>query len=141
MTAPVTGLTVLYADDEDSDRMFMERAFRQAGLGHVLRTVTDGQEAKDYLRGHGVYEDRNLHPLPAVLLLDLKMPLLGGFEVLEWIRMESDLRRLPVVIFTSSPRVEDKAKAKELGANDFVEKPSAPARYGDVVLQLRDKWL
>jgi len=137
----VTSSTVLYAEDEDSDRMFMERAFRRAGLEHILHTVSDGQEAKDYLRGHGIYEDRNLHPLPAVLLLDLRMPLLGGFEVLEWMRTEPGLRSLPVVIFTSSPRAEDKARAKELGANDFVEKPSVPARYGDVVLRLQEKWL
>ena len=121
--------------------MFLDRAFRKAGLGCALRTVADGQEAKDYLSGNGVYGNRDEHPLPVLVLLDLKMPLLGGFEVLEWMRGHPDLASLPVVIFTSSPRQEDKARAKELGANEYIEKPSAVVKYGDVVQRLRENWL
>ena len=74
---------VLYAEDEKFDRMFMERAFRNAGLGCALQTVADGQEATDYLAGNGVYRNRIEHPLPTLVVLDLKMPVLDGFDVLK----------------------------------------------------------
>jgi len=121
--------------------MFLERAFRKAGLGCGLRTVVNGQEAKDYLSGRGGYANRDEHPIPVLVLLDLKMPLLSGFEVLEWMRGHPGLTSLPVVVFTSSPRQEDKARAKELGADEYIEKPSQVAKFGDVVQRLRVNWL
>jgi CheY-like chemotaxis protein len=140
MNGTATNWIVLYAEDEVSDRMFMDRAFQKVGLGHALRTVANGQEAKDYLAGIGAYGDRSEHPMPAVVLLDLKMPLVNGFELLEWVRGHPELTRLPVVIFTSSPLPEDKARAKKLGANDYIEKPSAMGKFGDVVKRLKEKW-
>ncbi len=141
MSVSVNNGTVLYAEDEPSDRLFMDRAFRKAGLGHALRTVVNGQEAKDYLAGKGAYGDRSQHPMPAVVLLDLKMPLVDGFELLEWMRGRSELTSLPVVVFTSSPLPVDQQRAKDLGANDYIEKPSAVSKFGDVVKRLREKWL
>ena len=131
---------VLYAEDEEPDRLFMRIAFDHAGLGSALRTVPDGKAAIDYLSGIGPYADRSLHPLPALLLLDLNMPLLPGFKVLEWVRAHPAFRALPVIIFTSSTQDEDRAQAKALGATDYIEKPSAMAKWAEIALHLKQTW-
>jgi len=130
MNANATPATVLYVEDEECDRMFMKRAFQKAGMGESLRTVVNGREAIDYLAGSGVYADRSQHPLPAVVLLDLNMPVIPGFDVLRRIRERPELAALPVVIFSSSTRDEDKVKARELGANDFAGKPQTMGEVG-----------
>lgn len=141
MSASASSGTVLYVEDEECDRMFMERAFQKAGMAHALRTVVNGQEAMDYLGGGGVYADRSQHPVPAVVLLDLNMPLVGGFDVLKWMRERPELTDLPVVIFSSSSKEEDRVRARGLGAKEFVEKPQTVGKFGEVVQQLREKWL
>jgi len=133
--------TVLYVEDEEFDAMFMHRAFERTGLDGSLNVVADGQQAIDYLAGKGVYADRREHPLPAVILLDLKLPLVSGFEVLAWLREQPGLKNLPVVVFSSSDQPEDKAMASELGANDFVQKPSSALEFPKVVERLRQRWL
>jgi DNA-binding response OmpR family regulator len=119
----------------------MEMAFQRAGMGEALRTVVDGCEAMNYLGGKGVYADRGQHPVPAVVLLDLNLPLVSGFEVLKWIRGRPELAVLPVVIFSSSTKPEDRVKSRELGANDFIEKPGSGMKFGEVAERLREKWL
>ena len=133
--------TVLYVEDEEFDAMFMRRAFERTGLDGSLNVVADGQQAIDYLGGKGVYGDRREHPLPAVILLDLKLPLVSGFEVLAWLREQPGLKTLPVVVFSSSDQPEDKAMSSELGANDFVQKPSSALEFPKVVERLRQRWL
>ena len=120
--SPETG-TVLYVEDEESDAFFMERAFAVAGLRSALRVVSDGRAAIEYLSGTGVYAKRNEYPVPTVVLLDLNLLSMPGFEVLQWMRSQPRFAATPVVIFSSSPRDEDKEKARELGANEFLEKP------------------
>jgi CheY-like chemotaxis protein len=137
---PTTG-TVLYVEDEECDALFMKRAFAGAALAPALQLVSDGQEAIDYLSGTGPYADRESHPVPAVVLLDLNLPQLHGFEVLKWMRAHPDYAATPVVIFSSSTRDEDRVKARELGANEFVEKPNSGLKFGDVVKQLQENWL
>jgi CheY-like chemotaxis protein len=141
MNAPSTTGTVLYVEDEEYDRLFMENAFRRAGIAEALRTVVNGQEAIDYLQGSALYADRQRYPRPALVLLDLNMPLVSGFEVLEWIRERPELAALPVVVFSSSVRNEDQAKARELGANAFLEKPQSMEKFGEVLDRLRAGWL
>lgn len=133
--------TVLYVEDEENDVLFMETAFRKAGLGLALRSVPDGREAINYLAGNGPYADRAHHPLPAVLLLDLNLPLVPGFEVLAWLRTKAEFKELPVVVFSSSPREQDKSKALELGAQDFWVKPQSVQLYSHVVQGLKERWL
>jgi PAS domain S-box-containing protein len=135
------GGTVLYVEDEESDAMFMDRAFASKGLGPALRVVDDGRAAIDYLSGAGKYGDRQKYPLPTVVLLDLNLPQVPGFEVLRWMRNHPDFTRTPVVVFSSSTREEDRMKAQELGANEFVPKPNSGLKFGDVVEGLKDKWL
>jgi DNA-binding response OmpR family regulator len=79
--------------------------------------------------------------LPSVVLLDLNLPLVTGFEVLKWMRNHPDYARLPVVVFSSSTREDDRMKAKELGADDFVVKPGSGMKFGEVVESLQQKWL
>lgn len=141
MSSPQNGRLVLYAEDEEADRMFMEIAFRKAGLARALRTVNDGLQAKDYLAGSGAYADRSQHPPPTLLLLDLNMPMLGGFEVLAWMKTEPELTSLPVIIFTSSAREEDRARAMTLGVSGYMEKPLTMEGFGQVVQKVREQWL
>ncbi len=132
---------VLYVEDEEFDALFMRRAFKQAGLEQLLEVVVDGQQAMDYLAGNHPFEDRSQHPLPSLVLLDLNLPLISGFEVLKWMRQQPRFRAVPVVVFSSSSRQEDKVKAGELGANDYLPKPGSGLEFGAVVQQLQGRWL
>ncbi len=132
---------VLYVEDEESDRLLMQLAFRKAGLGPELRMVGDGQAAIDYLTGAGVYAERGEYPLPAVVLLDLNLPEVHGFEVLKWIRGQPAHSSLPVVVFTSSAREEDRQQAEVLGATEFLQKPGMPGGFQEVARKLSEEWL
>jgi CheY-like chemotaxis protein len=132
--------TVLYVEDEENDVAFMKRAFKRHGMESALRVVHDGRAVMEYLSGGGKYADRNEYPLPSVVLLDLNLPQVPGFEVLRWMRNDPQLARTPVVVFSSSTLEDDRVKALELGANEFVVKPSA-MRFGEVVEKLRDGWM
>lgn len=132
---------VLYVEDEENDRFLMQFAFEKAGLETALRTVDHGQAAIDYLSGAGEYGDRTKYPLPAVVLLDLNLPEVHGFEVLKWIRGEPAHRTLPVVVFTSSAREEDRRQAELLGASDFAQKPVMLDRLQALVQKLAEEWL
>lgn len=140
MSNPGDARTVLYVEDEHFDRVFMELAFEKLGRGPVLRTVTQGSDAIGYLSGKGEFADRTRHPLPSLVLLDLNLGPFSGFEVLEWMRQQPAFRSLPVVIFSSSSRPEDKAKAAHLGALDYIQKPSSGLRFGEVIKALQDRW-
>lgn len=137
---PVTEPTVLYVEDDDSDRFFMELAFRTAGMASALRMVVNGRQAIAYLDGRGPYADRKLHPLPHLILLDLRMPELSGFEVLEWIKERPELSSVPIVVLSSSCHPDDSVKAKALGAADFWQKPSNSLSYRKVLASLRNTW-
>jgi len=126
---------------EQTDALFTCTAFSDKGLASAFRLVSDGRAAIEYLSGTGKYADRKEYPLPAVVLLDLNLPQVPGFDVLKWMRNRPDFLATPVVVFTSSVRQEDKVKATELGANEFVAKPSSGMRFGEVVEGLRQKWL
>ena len=134
-------IPILYVEDEESDVVLLQHVLGKAGIQNPLQTVKDGKEAKDYLSGEAPFDDRQAHPLPGLVLLDLNLPYWSGFEVLEWIRQQPQLRGLPVVVFTSSNRPDDIARAYDLGANGYVVKPNALAELTSLVLALRDFWL
>jgi len=133
------GGTVLYVEDEESDATFMRMAFVRQGMESALRVVGDGRAALDYLSGAGKYSDREKYPLPLVVLLDLNLPQVPGFEVLKWMRNHPDFARTPVVVFSSSTREDDREKALELGANEFIGKPSSGMEFGQVVEALKER--
>ncbi len=131
--------TVLYVEDEEGDALFMQMAFERAGLKESLQLVGDGRQAIKYLSGVNGYANRAAHPVPALVLLDLNLPEVPGFEVLRWMRQRAEYTATPVVVFSSSTKPEDKVKAQELGANEYVEKPHSGLKFGEVVSGLK-KW-
>jgi len=132
---------ILIADDSEEDAQIMKRAFQRSGCNARLSFVRDGQEALDYLAGTGEYADRATHPLPRFMLLDLKMPKLDGFDVLEWLQKHPNLKVLPVTVLTSSNLDRDVDRAYFLGANSYVVKPSSFAGFMDIVEGLRTYWI
>jgi CheY-like chemotaxis protein len=113
---------ILLAEDNRGDTLLVQRAFRQLDAPYVLNVVEHGDAAVDYLAGNGTYADRDRYPLPALLLLDLKMPRRSGFEVMEWLQHQSDIE-LPVVILTSSTDPSEMQRAYQLGAKSYILKP------------------
>jgi len=134
-------LTILYAEDEENDVLFLERAFKLAGSTHTLKAVPDGAQALEYLTGEGIFADRTRHPFPDLILLDINMPKKSGFDVLEWLRSQPRYNSLPALILTSSSRPEDMEKARQLGADDYLLKPSDPLKLVEVVRSLQEHWL
>ena len=132
---------VLLADDDPNDVFLLQRAFQKTNIANPLRVVRDGEEAMAYLSGQDQYADRQLHPLPVLLLLDLKMPRKSGFEVLRWLRQQSGLKRLPVVVLTSSNQNPDINKAFDLGANSYIVKPGGFDSLVEMVKNLNLYWL
>ena len=116
--------TILLVDDSANDLILVRTAFNKAGCNIALQEVHDGEEAIAYLQGEGSYCDRIKYPLPAIMLLDLNMPKMSGFDVLAWVRAQPVLKRLAIVILTASMRNEDVERAFDLGATSFLVKPS-----------------
>ena len=132
--------TVLLVEDDESDVLFLKRAFRKAELSHRLEVAMNGREALQYLSGEGPYADREKHPRPSHVLLDLKLPEKSGFEVLEWIRSDPELKDLHVSILTSSSESADIQKAKLLRADCYLVKPMSFNALLEVVAAL-DEWI
>src|SRR5262245_41538389 len=112
--------TVLLVDDDPDAGFLLQRAFRKANRANRIDVVHDGQEAIDYLSHQGAYMDRERYPAPVLMLLDLKMPRKTGFELLEWLRRQPGLKRLVVVVLTSSNQSADINLAYELGSNSYL---------------------
>jgi CheY-like chemotaxis protein len=114
---------ILLAEDDENDIFFMRRALQKADINCPVHVVRNGQEALDYLGGVGPFADRERHPLPAVIFLDLKMPFVDGFDVLAWLHSQSPFKNIPVIVLTSSAEDRDRRKATELGAKAYCVKP------------------
>ena len=115
--------TLLIVEDNEDDIFFMERIFKQMGARCDLRFVRDGVEAVEYLSGKGQFEDRMKNPLPTIILMDLKMPRMNGFEVLEWMQKQPEIKLIPTIVVTSSTMQEDVTRAYRAGANAVMNKP------------------
>jgi CheY-like chemotaxis protein len=126
---------VLIAEDDEDTIFFLERSLRKVGVRNPVRIVHDGVEALNYL------EDEVSHNVPRLAVLDIKMPLKDGFAVLEWVRAHPKLKRMPVIIFSSSNQESDVNRAYDMGANSYVVKPGDPARMEEFVLKLHEYWV
>lgn len=132
---------VLLVEDNDDDIFFMRRAFRNASITNPMIVVQDGQSAINYLGGTAPYANRNEHPLPGLVLLDIKLPLRTGFEVLHWIRSDPRLKPLVVVVLTTSSEPIDIDAAYRLGANSYLVKPPSPGSLLELTKNLKLYWL
>lgn len=132
---------ILLAEDREDDVVLIRRAFRQACMFNPLYVVRNGEEAIDYLKGEGRFSNREEYPLPDLLLLDLKMPRLDGFEVLKWVRQESGLNSLRIIVLTSSQHMADVNAAYKLGANSFLVKPLDFEHFVETSRILARYWL
>jgi DNA-binding response OmpR family regulator len=133
--------TVLLVEDDPNDVLLVKRAFRKASLANPIQVVNDGEAAVAYLAGRGNFRDREQYPLPMFMLLDLKLPRKSGLEVLVWLREQPQLKRLPVVVLTSSSEVGDINLAYDLGANSYLVKPVAFEHLLNLVKAIHLYWV
>ena len=141
MNGRIKGMRILAAEDDPTEAFLLKRAFLRAGIDVPLDFVADGQQVIDYLAGQEPFSDRASHPMPTLLLLDLKMPRVDGFQVIEWLRQQPVLGRLPVVVLTNSDLAEDVTRAFDLGANSYLQKPHDMPALEDLVRLLEQYWI
>jgi CheY-like chemotaxis protein len=135
-----TAIRVLLVEDDPNDVVLTRRAFRKAGLPEPIAVVENGERAVAYLGATGEFADRHAHPLPDLVLLDLKLPRMTGLEVLAWLREQPGLQRLPVIVLTSSREIADVNRAYELGANSYLSKPVTFDSLARIVSDLDRYW-
>ena len=131
---------ILMADDDADDRLLVQDALNECQLLETVRFVADGEELMDYLLRRGAFSDPERSPAPGLILLDLNMPRKDGREALTEIRLHPDLRRIPVVVFTTSKADTDVRSLYDLGANSFVPKPTAFAALVKIMEALSGYW-
>jgi len=132
---------ILLVEDQENDILLIRKAFEKGQILNPLFVVRSGEEAMAYLAGEGKFRNREEYPLPDLMLLDIKMPGLDGFEVLRWVRAQSGFSSLLIVMLTSSDRVFDVNQAYKLGANSFLVKPLDFENYLQTCHVLRQYWL
>jgi CheY-like chemotaxis protein len=132
--------TILLVDDSEDDIFLVRSAFTKARLTNPIHEAHNGDEAIAYLLGEAPFSTRQQFPLPAIMLLDLNMPMRNGFQVLEWVRAQPGLKRLTVIILTASLREQDVDRAFDLGANAFLVKPTSIEGLASMGRCLRD-WM
>jgi CheY-like chemotaxis protein len=133
-----TKAVILIAEDDENDVFLIKRAFHQAQFDNPLQVVPSGEEAIAYLKGDPPFADREKYPIPALVLLDLKMPRKNGFEVLAWLREHPEFNPLPVVVLTSSQESADINRAYALGANSYLVKPANFLSLVDMINRLKE---
>jgi CheY-like chemotaxis protein len=126
--------TILIVDDDENDIFFVKRAFTEIDVHCSFQVVKNGQECVDYLAGNEAFADRHKYPLPMMILMDLKMPIMDGFEALAWLRARPRLKVIPTIVFSSSDLPNDITRAYELGANSFMTKS---VTYDGLLLKLQ----
>ncbi|MBS0240831.1 MAG: response regulator [Proteobacteria bacterium] len=137
-----TSISILIADDDADDRMLIEDAFRESRLSNPLAFVENGEELLHYLRCEGKFSHRNANePMPRLILLDLNMPKMDGRTALKHLKADPELRRIPVVVLTTSKAEEDILRTYDLGVSSFITKPVTFQGLVDVVRALNTYWI
>ena len=133
-------ITILMADDDEEDRMMTKEAWESYKLANDLRFVNDGEELMDYLKHQGEYADATASPQPGLILLDLNMPKKDGREALQEIKAAPELRRIPIVVLTTSKAEEDILRSYDLGASSYITKPVTFEGLVTIVKDLGKYW-
>lgn len=133
-------ITILMADDDEEDRMMTKKAWDNSRLANDLRFVEDGEELMEYLGRRGNYADPKNSPRPGLILLDLNMPKMDGREALREIKSAPELRRIPIVVLTTSKSEEDIFRSYDLGANSYITKPVTFDRLVEIIRQIGTYW-
>jgi CheY-like chemotaxis protein len=132
---------ILLVDDDPNDRFLVRRAFEKLGIQNPLHEVSDGDEAIAYLSGDGPYKDRDKHPFPGILLLDLQMPRVDGLAVLRWIRATPTHAGLLIIVLSRVDEIRMVNSAYALGANSFLTKPGNEQDLHQLISAFRDYWI
>lgn len=133
--------TILHVEDDPNDVVLLEHACRKGGVDCEIKRVADGEEAIAYLSGKDQFSDRRQFPFPRLILLDLKMPHLSGFDVLQWRRQNDTMKTVPVVVLSSSNHDVDLVRAYELGVNSYLIKPVSFDSLVSIIKAVSDYWL
>jgi len=133
-------LTILLLEDDPHDVFFIQRAMEQASVAHTLQAVANGEEGIAYLRGDGPYSDRMKYPVPNIILTDIKMPRMDGFEFLHWLRHHPEWSVIPTIVLSSSSIDSDVRRAYEAGANAYLRKPSSQAELAEIIRITSKYW-
>lgn len=131
---------ILIVEDNEDDVVLTRRSLKIAGVTNPLFIVDTGPDAVDYLAGTNAFQDRAKHPLPAVVFLDLKLPMMSGHEVLSWIRSQRHLDAMSVVVLTSSNEPSDLRRCYSLGANSYLVKPLTAQQLRDLAKAFQWPW-
>lgn len=134
------GLRILMADDSEEDRFFVQRALEKSGVGNFFFGVSDGREAIDNLCREGPYASRERFPFRNVMLVDLKMPRVNGFDVLKWLETHPHCKVIPTIIYSSSAEESDVHQSYVLGANAYMVKPNSSDELVDQIQTLYKYW-
>ncbi len=132
---------ILLVEDNEDDLFLMKRALRSARIVNPVIVVETGQEAMDYLGGAGKFADRDSYPSPAVVFIDLKLPLVFGHEVLAWIRRRKEFESLVLIVLTSSNEASDLNRCYSLGANSYLVKPPTTEQLEALAKAFKWQWL
>jgi CheY-like chemotaxis protein len=133
-------VTILLAEDDYDDRYLISEALDESGVETQLLIVENGEDLLDYLKGRGNYSNRDKYPMPTLILLDLNMPLMDGREALAEIKKDRDLRRIPIVVLTTSQAEEDVQATYDLGITGFITKPMTFSGLVDVMKSVGNYW-
>ena len=133
--------TVLIVEDDASDAKLLLRGFKKAKVLNPIVHLSNGDEALQYLAGAGRYGDRNKYPLPAVILLDLTMPGMSGIELMQWMRVQGEIKRIPVVVLTGDSNPNTVDAAYDLGANSYLVKPGNAVEIANMVHDIQRYWM
>lgn len=134
-------IEILYVEDNENDIELTLRAFKKRNLANSIKIIKDGEEAIDYIFAKGQYAERDILDKPKVILLDLKLPKIGGLEILEKLKSDHRTKAIPVVVLTSSREESDMLKSYEYGVNSFVVKPINFENFSEAVSSLGLYWL
>lgn len=139
MSAPLK--TILVLEDNADDAFLLSRAMRYADLGCATEFVRDGREAIAYLQGDPPYTNRDVFPMPDLMLVDVTMPELNGMQFLNWLRQQPAFQKIPVLMLTNSMRDSDRVEAEKLGANAFFVKPASSNALYSLLKRIEREWL